>query len=270
MARQRKSSTEQPANYAAPAAEKALDILEALAAEREGATSAEVCRLLNRSMGEVYRVLLVLERRQYIVKAPDTERYHLTLRLFDLAHRHPRTAQLIRLAGPTMERLAASTQQSCHLAVADSASLVVLATADSPTPMGYGVKVGATFPLLETSSGVAIVAFSRAYTSRSEIADNEGNSTVDYADRLARVRKLGYEVWDSQVVHGVTNITVPVFDHSGHACAALTIPYLEQTRLTTTRKQALDQLIDAAGALSHELGHSADKQDFTPRPEVAK
>lgn len=238
--------------YAAPAAEKALDILEALAVEPAGATAAELCRILGRSMGEVYRVLLALERRTYVAKDPETERYHLTLRLFDLAHRHPPTARLLRAAQPVLDELAMAAMQSCHLVVAEGAEALVLATAASPMPMGYAVRVGARFPLMETSSGVVIVAHGRPRVRRE--AFGAGEAPEDYAERTERVRRRGYEMWDSHVVRGVTNVTAPVLDHSGHACAAVTVPYLEQIRAEPTRAEVLERVREAGAALSRAMG----------------
>jgi DNA-binding IclR family transcriptional regulator len=248
-------------HYAAPAAEKALDILEALAAEPEGATAAELCRILGRSMGEVYRVLLSLERRGYVAKDPGTERCHLTLRLFDLAHRHPPTARLVRAAQSVLDDLAAAAMQSCHLVVAEGAEAVVLATAASPMPMGYAVRVGARFPLMETSSGVVIVAFGRERVRRE--AFGAGEAPEDYAERIERVRRRGYEVWDSHVVRGVTNVAAPVLDHSGHACAAVTVPYLEQIRAEPNRSDVLARVVEAGVALSRAMGAAERPQTNT-------
>ena len=54
------------ARYAAPALEKGLDILEAFASEPAGLTGSEVARRLGRSVGEIFRMLVCLERRGYI------------------------------------------------------------------------------------------------------------------------------------------------------------------------------------------------------------
>ena len=47
--------------YPTPALEKGLDILELFAANPEGMTVSEVARRLNRTMSEIFRMLLCLE-----------------------------------------------------------------------------------------------------------------------------------------------------------------------------------------------------------------
>ncbi|MGH9454797.1 MAG: helix-turn-helix domain-containing protein, partial [Terriglobia bacterium] len=55
-----------PPHYRAPALEKGLDILEALAAARVPQSLSEMARLLKRSASELFRMLNLLERRGYI------------------------------------------------------------------------------------------------------------------------------------------------------------------------------------------------------------
>ena len=75
--------------YPTPALEKGLDILELFASEPAGLTKSEVARRLDRTVSEVFRMLVCLEERGYISQAPEGERYHLTLHLFRLVQEHP-------------------------------------------------------------------------------------------------------------------------------------------------------------------------------------
>lgn len=52
--------------YSAPALEKGLDLLELLANEADGLNISEITRRLNKSVGELFRMLVVLEQRGYV------------------------------------------------------------------------------------------------------------------------------------------------------------------------------------------------------------
>src|SRR3546814_4669283 len=82
-----------------------------------GMSMTEMVTALGRSMGELYRVVVYLERRGYLTRDADSDRYALSLRLFEMSHRHPPTDRLVKRAIPILEALAAETEQSCHLAV---------------------------------------------------------------------------------------------------------------------------------------------------------
>ena len=61
--------------YSAPALEKGLDIVEALAKEPEGLTSAEISSRLGRPMGQLFRMLVVLQQRGYVAHQAESERF---------------------------------------------------------------------------------------------------------------------------------------------------------------------------------------------------
>lgn len=254
-ARQRGATAEPAKSYQVPALDKALDVLEALADLPEGAAMTELTRMLGRSMGEIYRTVIALERRGFVAKDEATDRYYLSLRLFELAHRHPPVSRLVRLAQPILDGLALSTKQSCHLGVAEGDRLLILASAMSPLPMSYAVKVGATFPLLETSSGVVILAFMPPDWRAARLAGLDPDEVPDIEARAEAVRGCGQEVYQSRVVIGVTNLTVPVRDHRGSVIAALTIPYLKQLKAEMTSEEAIARAAEAAETLSRGLGY---------------
>src|SRR5258707_9718452 len=79
--------------YSAPALEKGLDIIELLASHAEGLSLAELARQLGRTTAEIFRMVVTLEARGYLLAVG--ERYVLSLRLFQLAHRHQPLRSLV-------------------------------------------------------------------------------------------------------------------------------------------------------------------------------
>ena len=110
--------------YRAPALSKGLDILELLASGPQGSSQIEIAKTLGRTRSEIFRMLMVLRKRGYVELAEDADRYGLTTKLFELAHRHPPTRRLTSLAGDAMQRLANRVNQSMHM--------VILHTGSSP------------------------------------------------------------------------------------------------------------------------------------------
>ena len=142
--------------YRAPAAEKVLDILEFMASQPDGLAQTEISTGLGRSIHEVYRILLLLEKRGYLVRTK-TDRIRLSLKLFELAHMHPPVNRLIERALPIMRDLAANSDQSCHLVVLDDLKVMIALQVDSPLPMRYSVALGSRFPAMETRDRKSVV-----------------------------------------------------------------------------------------------------------------
>lgn len=243
-------------NYATPALEKGLDILELLARQSTGLTKSQLARELNRTVSEIFRMLVCLERRGYIAQLGD-DRYALTLKIFRLAQEHPPAERLIAEALPIMKRLTHETQQSCHLGVLDDEQVVILAQVNAPTSIGFYVKLGSTVNLIESASGYVILANQLPEEQDriiAELVKRNRKLPRDFAAHLERIRKDGYEKRASYLVEGVTNISFPVFGERRTSVGALTIPYIQYSDASITEVKVLRALRHAASEISTNIG----------------
>ena len=252
--------------YPTPALEKGLDILELFASTPEGMTISEVARRLNRTMSEIFRMLLCLEHRGYLVQSANKERYHLTLRLFRLAQEHPPTKRMVMEALPIMHWLAHELRQSCHLGVLDGGHVVILAQVDSPESTGFYVKVGSKVDLMHAATGHVILAHQSEdaceWTIQEWALGTKKKKPADLDSHLAKIRVRGYERRASYEVAGIVNISFPVLNSQGNAVAGLTVPYVKRIEDTVSITQVIDALRIASRQISEALG--AMPQTETP------
>jgi DNA-binding IclR family transcriptional regulator len=244
--------------YSAPALEKGLDVLELLASKPHGQSLQEIARELGRSPAELYRMLDVLVRRGYLARLPDGT-YALTLRLFELSHRHPPVERLLDVAVPHMQALARRTGQSNHLSVHHDARLVVLARAEPPEPMSCMVRQGAHFAFHDDRVSARVITAFQEGERRSmylkELLGARRSAARGRAleNRLAAIRARGYDEGPSDTVAGVVDICFPLFDRFG-AIAALNVVYLMQRDVKASVAQARAALAETARAISRSLG----------------
>ena len=227
--------------YRAPALEKGLEILELLAARPEGLSQSEIARTLNRTVGEIFRMLNCLVERGYLSIQRPSDRYILTLKLFELAHRNSPLEKMLGNALPAMRELAGSLQQSCHLGVIEGGHGVVVAQVDNPGHIGFSVRVGSVISLASTASGRVLLAFQtpedRQRLLARAIADGERLDVDAMARTLEAIRERGFEEMDSTRIRGIRDVSFPVLDHRSSAVAALTVPFIE--RLDAPDREAL-------------------------------
>ena len=251
--------------YTAPAIEKAFEIIELLADYPEGALVSEMAARLGRSLGELFRIVIVLERLGYLRKSARTDRYTVAYKLLEMAYRATPAQNLVRAALPEMHGLALEAGQSCHLVVANGNHGLVVASEQQAGGRGFSVRVGAQIDIIKSCSGQVILAFSDPQRVEQIVttADNERETPVDrawLADRLAEIRKRGYDSRQSPVTHGVTDISFPVFGFDGHVIAALTIPFLElidgSQKVGTA--EAREMLRRRVASISDTLGYKGD------------
>ncbi len=246
--------------YAAPALDKGLDILELLARQTTGLTKSQLALELNRSVPEIFRMLVRLEGRGYISCGSD-ERYSLTLKLFRLAQEQPPTERLLAAALPVMKGLAHHTRQSCHLGVLEAGQVVILGQVNSPTNLGFYVRLGSVIELMESSTGYVILAHLPPEDRARAVAQWRRRSGKlpprGLNSHLERLRRKGFEKRASYLVKGVVNISFPIAGAAGGSIAALTIPYIQHAHSTLSEEQITDALRVAAGEISEALGGHA-------------
>ena len=219
--------------YAAPALEKGLDILEVLADSPSGYTLNELAQKVGRKVSEIFRMAVTLQRRGF-VQVDENDRYTLTLRMFELAHRQQPLKSLVSAALPLLRELANRARQSCHLAMYQGGRVVVIAQVESPERWSFGLKVGVVMGLTDTSSGHVLLAFrdeiDRARMLRAHIGV-EGELDMDPGQLfsiLQEVRERGYSAMPSRQTRGITNIAFPVMGAADHVIASINVPYIER------------------------------------------
>lgn len=255
------TSGEEDSRYKAPALSKGLDILELLATHGQAFALAEIAAHLERSTSEIYRMLHVLRQRGYVELGRD-DRYSLTTRLFEIAHRHPPIRRLTAITGDAMQRLANEINQSIHLAILHSGKILVVSQVDCPGDTISTVRLGAQFPIYNSASGRALAAFMNEEELEfllSLAGDAPEQDRKTFLADLETVRKIGYCQGTSLLIEGVINLSVPIFDYTGNVIAAITTPFIH--RLAGTETLGVDEarmaLVRTGEELSQRMGARA-------------
>lgn len=245
-------------NYAAPALEKGLDILEVLARSDRPLSQKEIAGQLGRSLSEIYRMLACLVNREYVANLDES--YQLTTKLFELAHFNPPTQKLLSEALPIMQRLSNDLDQSCHITVYNQGKQIVIAKVDSPTDVGFSVRVGAEFEVLISASGRVLLAFQDdetfLYRVQEALKRRPDHADIEIDKICQKIRKRGFESFSNVQVKGLHAVSFPIMNSQGRAIAALTVPYAERLDPLKARsiKDVETSLEVAARELSRRVG----------------
>lgn len=219
--------------YAAPALDKGLDILEALAEAPQGMQLNGIAKALGRTASEIFRMVVTLQQRGYLL-IDGNDRYRLTFKLLELSHRQQPLKSLVATATPLMRELAGRAYQSCHLTVYHDGQILVVAQVDAPGPFSMGAKVGALARLTDSASGIILLAFQDEAQRTRMIAAQvrvHGELDVDAAQLLRQIdeaRSHAAITWPSRRIRGATDVSRPVFGINQEVIAALTVPFIER------------------------------------------
>ena len=130
--------------YSAPALEKGFDIIELLATAPDGLTSSDIAQKLGRSLSEIFRILVVMERRRWLHKS-ESDRYAVSYHVLETAFRASPVQALGAIAGPVMYELSQATVQSCHMVVLSDTHGLIVQLLVSSVLFGFVVWLGLRF-----------------------------------------------------------------------------------------------------------------------------
>ncbi len=252
--------------YSAPALEKGIEILELFARDPGGLTISEIAHRLKRSISEVFRIIIVMERLGWLRKDPANDRYSVSYRVLDVAFRATPAHTLSNVAAPVMHQLSIDTNQSCHLVVRTGAAATVIHRQENTGAVGFGIRLGTVVDMMTSCSGHVLLAFMSEERRAAALAELPGASAASLRrleKQLEAVRGQGFEMQPSARVAGVTDISFPVFGFDGSVSAALTLPFL----VTIDGSQRADRdetrrmLGEAARQISEGLGWICPSSD---------
>jgi DNA-binding IclR family transcriptional regulator len=209
--------------------ERALAILEALAASRKGLTLSQLARSLDLARSSAYYILNTLEQCGYICRSSAGRRYTFTTKLFDLAGRSLNELGIREYAAPLLHAIMEKTGLTVHLAAISQNELVIIDKVSPPGTLQLATWVGKRLPLHCTGAGKSLLA----YLADEQVERHIKHGLTRYNDNtiatgarlrgeLSRVRRNGFAVDDEEETIGLRCIGAPVFD-ANHVIAAISI-----------------------------------------------
>ncbi|WP_034915332.1 DNA-binding transcriptional regulator KdgR [Erwinia sp. 9145] len=241
---------------------KVFGILQALGEEREHGIT-ELSQRVMMSKSTVYRFLQTMKSLGYVAQEGDSDKYTLTLKLFELGAKALENVDLIRSADIQMRELSRHTKETIHLGALEEDSIVYIHKVDSLYNLRMYSRIGRRNPLYSTAIGKVLLAWrDRAEVEEilSEVTFKRSTSrTVGSAEELIaqldRVRAQGYGEDNEEQEEGLRCIAVPVFDRFGVVVAGMSISF-PTIRFDVGQKQNyVAMLHKAAGKLSAQMGY---------------
>ena len=204
--------------------ERIFQLIEQLASHPAGASLQRLAQETGLAKSTVHRLLASLVSLGYAAQEPETGRYRLTLKMFDLVIR-------------------------------DARDIVYIYKTESG-PMRMSSRVGLRSPLYCTGVGKAILATLPPeevedvwnHSSLKKLTSRTVVDLTEMQDQLAEVRANGYAIDDEENEMGVRCVAVAIPGPDGRAESAFSIsglaPYMTPERIRRVAALALDTRTD--------------------------
>ena len=243
--------------------DRVLDIIEALSACPRGAALTDLAGSVNLHISTVHRMLSALISRGYAKKDPETGKYALTLRLFELGSRVAGSMDWAAAARPQLERLARATGETVHLVARDGDAVVyIYKQSPADSILRASSFVGLRNPMYCTGVGKSILAFLppeevKAIWARTSPVQFTPHTLTDpgrlYAD-LDIIRARGWAVDEEEHEIGVVCVAAPVFSFDGTPVGAVSVAAPSARMGGEVRLRCAQEVLDSARAVSALLG----------------
>lgn len=218
----------------------------------------------------IHRLLATLRARGYVSQDKRSMAYSIGIRCFELGNLWARSFDLRSVAAPQLAHLNEVTGETVHLAVYDQGDSLYIDKIESSYDVVPKSHVGGRCPAAQVATGRVLLAHQPMDEIRAQLTTPLRVYTPDSLTEpdqlqslLADVRQQGYAVNHGSYRPGVGGIAAPVRDHTGAVVAAIGL-CLPEHRFGEDRFPELrDATVEAAGAVSAEVGGLAGQLSVT-------
>lgn len=242
-------------NYRIAVVERTLDLLEALERAREPRGVSELAREIGATKSAVFRILVNLERRGYVVRDAHSK-YQLGGRLIQLGYRALGAIDIRSTARPVMERLHESFNETVNLVLLTDQGIRYIDMIESDHGLRMSAQVGATDEMHSTAVGKAILSFlpdqEREAILAGPLVARTAQTITDpelLRVELNRIRCSGVAEDRGENEEGAHCVGAPIFNHSGKVIAGISVSS-PATRLNGER---LDLITDAVRNAARDI-----------------
>ena len=233
--------------------------------ERNETGISELSMRLAMPKATVYRFLNTMKTLGYVRQESDSERYGLSMRVFELGAKALQYPDLVEIAKPHMQSLSDATGETVHLGVLIDSEIMSVHKVDSSHMLGMYSRVGRRAPLHCTAIGKVLMAWETP-ARRDHILQGcdfkryrEKTITTrpDYEVELQRTLAQGYGQDREEFDDHIRCVAIPIFDRLNQAVAGMSVSFPTFRYDLAREPELVAQLHAASRDISRKLGCTA-------------
>jgi IclR family KDG regulon transcriptional repressor len=243
--------------------DRTLTILEVLSDYEEGLGITEISEKVELHKSTVHRLLNTLIYKGYIKQDKNTNKYGLTLKLFELGNKKVESMDLVSVVEPYLKELMEKTNEVIHLAIREGSDIVYVSKMEPQKSMKMYTRIGMRKPIYCTAMGKAMMAYMneediQKIWDESDVKKLTPNTMVDFSklqEKLKDIRVKGYAMDDQEVEEGIRCVGTILKDYKNGICGAISISgsIISFTEDKTSYFSKI--ILEYADKISKELGY---------------
>jgi len=241
---------------------RTIDLLELLATSKYGLLLSDMSKALDVPVSSMHDLISTLEYRDYLLRDPDTLRYHFGPSFIQLVTSGSTNVDLVSLASTVLDWLQSECQEAVTMSVLQMDMILFISNRASSSIVQVVNEVGSSLPAHATGSGKVILAhmppedIDRIYPDDSLLSKT--GRTIRTKDELkailSKVKEQGYAYDEGESEEGAWAVASCVRNSQGVPRAAVSIVVPQVREQKNMIQKWTDLVVRAADEISMKLG----------------
>jgi len=247
----------------APAVDRALDIIELLAASERELALSEIVRRTGIPRQSLIRILNTLCSRGIVDRGEQRGFYGLGMKLLYLGNRLQDNIKLRSIARPFMQELADKSHKNIELSSLDQDQLVLVEQIEGTEGIRLYTHIGSAYPYFHAVAVGKIYLAHMVPEKRQKVLDKIGLPAVtehtitdmnELETELLEVKKNGYAFEDQELRKGVRRVVAPIYDFRNDLAGCIGIAATLFSFELEDREYLGSLVMEAANKISNRMG----------------
>jgi len=246
---------------------KTFNILEKFTIQKPAWGVTELANEIGTNKSTIYRFLADLNNLGILSKEPETEKYRLGLKLFELGNRVQLKKAFIEKTHPELENVAKNIKETVHLALLKNQKVFYVDKVERPQGLKNSSETGTSSPIHATALGKILLANLEAgkrqallqnlFSTKNLHAYTKNTITkkTKLINELNTIKKNGYAIDQEEFEIGLICVAIPIYNLDGNTVASLSASGPANRFKKSEISKYVRILKKGADAIKHKIGY---------------
>lgn len=213
--------------------QKTFALLEYFTPQKHEWGVTELANEIGANKSTIYRFLADMQRSGILYKDNNTERYSLSLKLYELGNRVRLKSAFVEKSHPVLMDVASKISETVHIGILKSNKVFYIDKVESPQGLKISTNIGSSFPTYPTALGKTLLAYlpdeererslSQIFGESQPVAFTEHTITTrpELEAELNQIRKQGFAIDKEEYEIGLICVSIPILNEDNKVVASL-------------------------------------------------
>jgi len=208
---------------------KAIGLLNYFSQDKPSWGVRELASATGANQSTTYRLMASLASEGILQQNPETEKYHLGLKLFELGNRVNIKTSLVNITHPCLQKVTEEIKETVHLGVLQAYQVLMVDKIASPMGLQLKSSVGSYSPAYCTGIGKVLLSNLsdielKAYLKHVPLVKRTSftiRSKTKFVKELKKIKQQSFAIDRQELEQGLICVAVPVFNKNNQMIAAM-------------------------------------------------